>query len=155
MGPLWLHVIFFFLFARCFGWGCSPCRYDFEVGGCLGCFWDLISMLCIKVFLFASCFPAPHELSTPTCFLVLHKGLSLLCVFPPFLSFWHQLASFDLTLIQVFEWLLCLGFFECLKALLVHQHVLLPISMGFHLYRDHCVSNLLGELGTSSTCYCF
>lgn len=87
-------------------------------------------MLCIKVFLFASCFLTPLELSTPTCFPVLHKGLSLFCAFPPFLSFWHQLASFDLTLIQVFEWLLCLGFFECLKALLMHQHVSLLISNG-------------------------
>jgi hypothetical protein len=60
----------------------------------------------------------------------LHKGLSLLRAFPPLLSFWHQLVSFDLTLIQVFKWLLCPGFFECLKTFLVHQQISLPIFNG-------------------------
>jgi hypothetical protein len=94
-GPLWLCVIILFTFVNHFGWGHSPCRCVSKVGGCPSGFWNLILMFCTKTFLFASCFPA----------------LS---------SFQHQLASFELALLQVFEKFLALGSFECPMANLVH-----------------------------------
>ncbi len=47
---------------------------------------------------------------------------------PPFLDFWHQLASFDSTFICLFGKLLRLGFLECPEVPLVHQQASLPIS---------------------------
>jgi len=39
------------------------------LGGCLGCFWDLISMFCTKTFLFVLCVIAFLKLLVLTCIL--------------------------------------------------------------------------------------
>jgi len=112
-----------FPFARCFGWRCSPCKCDFKIGGCLGYFQDLISMFCIKVFLFALCFSTPLKLSTPICFLWLNPH-----------------PSFQMVFRSVF--------FECLKAPVVHRQVLLPIfneGIGFIYIKTIAPTSYLGN----------
>jgi hypothetical protein len=103
-GLLWLCVVLFFLFARHFGWRCSPCKCVSRVKGCPSCFQYLISTFCIKT-LFVLCLSTLPKLLALTCFLQLDPHAS-------------------------FEMLIGLGSFECPKAHLVHWQVSFPIFNG-------------------------
>ncbi len=80
------------------------------------------------------------------CFV--QRSSYLLCAFLPLLSFQHQLPSFNLTFMQVFERLLSPCSFECPKAPLVHQQVLFPISSGGIglVFVEANANNIFGEL---------